>query len=466
MTAVLERPAVRRLLEQELARRELAEFCALVDPQYQTAPHIARLCRELEAIDARENDRLIVMLPPRHSKTLHTSERFPAWLLGRNPRRQVILASYAAELAWQSSRRARDLFSHPRWPFAARLRADSHAMNRWETTDGGIVLAAGVGGAITGWGADYLLIDDFVRNRQDADSELIRQNQWDWFQSTARTRLMPGGAVVACATHWHEDDLIGRILNGQGSARWRVLRLPAIAEDDDPLGRRPGAALWPAWYDDAALADIKQDIGSREWAALYQQRPSAGTGSLFKRSWMQRRGMLPTPALRVVAVDAAFKTGVGNDYSAIAVWEADGLDYGLLGLERGRWEYPDLRAQVLAVADEAAPHAVLIEDTASGQSVIQELARTTALPIVPVKVTASKEARAAAVTPLFEAGTVVLGSDIPLLGDWIEEHVAFPRGRHDDLVDTTSMALGYLRDMVALMLARQRGPTIRPMALR
>ena len=173
--AVLARAAP--LIEAELARRHLGDFCALVDPRYERARHADLVCRELEAVDRGDNDRLIVMEPPRHSKTYHTSERFPAWTLGRDPRQQVILASYAAELAWQNSRKARDLFAHPRWPFRARLKDDSQAMNRWETTAGGILLAAGVGGAMTGFGAHTLIIDDYVKNREDADSEVIREKQ-------------------------------------------------------------------------------------------------------------------------------------------------------------------------------------------------------------------------------------------------------------------------------------------------
>src|SRR5690242_17485134 len=211
-----------------------------MDPSYEQAAHTDVLCRELEAVDRGENDRLIVMLPPRHSKTHHTSVHYPAWSMGRNPRQQMILASYSADLAWENSGKTRDLLKHPLWPFDARLHEDKQSEHRWRTTDGGVLVAAGVGGPATGFGAHKLVIDDFVKNRQDADSETIRETQWGWYTSTARTRMMPSGAIIITATHWHEDDLIGRILNGQGAARWRVIRLPAIAEDDgdDLLGRR------------------------------------------------------------------------------------------------------------------------------------------------------------------------------------------------------------------------------------
>lgn len=430
----------------------LAGFCRHMDPLYEPSPHTDLLCRELDAVDRGENDRLIVMMPPRHSKTYHTSERFPAYTLGRNPREQVILASYGAELAEQNSRKARDLMRHPSWPFDTQVKADSKAVNRWHTDAGGVLLATGVGGAATGFGAHKLIIDDFLKNRQDADSETIRETQWQWYTDVARTRLMPGGAIVITATHWHEDDLIGRLLNNNGAARWRVVRLSAIAEptpdEPDPLDRPRGVALWPAWYNEDTLHEIKEDIGTRAWSALYQQRPTPDEGGMFKRHWMQRRGMCARPIMRVLSVDGAFKTGVGNDPSAIALWETDGVDYYVRDLRVGRWEYPDLRDQVLQAATLARPDAVLIEDTASGQSIIQELRRATALAIVPVKVTASKEARATAITPIFEAGKVALNADLPGLGDWIEQHAVFPNGQHDDCVDTTSMALAYLRNAV------------------
>ncbi len=430
----------------ELARRHLADFCGLMDPGYQPAAHTRLLCEHLEALERGDLDRLAVFMPPRHSKTYHVSERFPAWYLGRNPDRQVILASYGAELAEGNSRRARNLFEHPRWPFAAKLAGDSHAVNRWHTSAGGVVVAAGVGGALTGFGADLLLIDDPVKGREDADSELQRERAWQWYIEVARTRLMPGGRIGLCQTRWHEDDLAGRILNGAGAAGWTVLNLPALADDNDPLGRVLGAPLWPAWFSRDSLLALQTELGSRAWSALYQQAPTAAEGGMFKRGWMAQRYSEPPKLLGLVlAVDSAFKTGVMNDYSAIAAWGVTPTGYYLIDAWRDRVEFHDLKRIVVASAEVHKPAAVLIEDTAAGQSVIQELKRETRLPIVPIKVTAPKETRAAAVSPLFEAGKIHLPASAPWLDDWIEEHVAFPTGRHDDWVDTTSMALARLR---------------------
>lgn len=366
--------------------------------------------------------------------------------MGRDPRQQMILSSYSADLAWENSGKARDLFKHPLWPFAARLHDDKQAEHRWRTTAGGVLVAAGVGGPTTGFGAHKLVIDDFVKNRQDADSETIRETQWGWYTSTARTRLMPGGAIVVTATHWNDDDLIGRILNSPGAARWRVVSLPALADGaDDPLGRRIGEALWPEWYDEVSLADIKQDIGSREWSALYQQRPTPDEGGQFKRAWFTNRWTkLPWPDVRVLAVDAAFKTGVMNDYSALVVAGATDTAFPVLDIKQGRWEYPELKRQILEMCQEWQPHGLLIEDTASGQSVIQELQRFTRLPVIPIKVSASKEARAAAVAPTCESGRVVLPEFGPFVGDLVDQLAAFPSGQHDDMVDAFVHAIGYL----------------------
>jgi predicted phage terminase large subunit-like protein len=439
--------ALLQQFEAEWARRELVAFCERMDPRYERARHSDTLVEHLEALERGDIRRLAVFMPPRHSKTYHTSERFPAWAIGRDPRRQIILASYAAELAERNSRIARNLLTDERWPFPhARLAADSSAVNRWTTTAGGTVIAAGVGGAMTGFGAHILAIDDPVKGREEADSELMRERAWEWYTEVARTRLMPGGRIVLCQTRWHEDDLAGRILNSQGGAEWTVLDMPALSAD--------GSALWPAWFDVRALAEIRQDIGARSWSALYQQAPTPDEGGLFKRAWFQKTYTLPPDlVLRCLAVDSAFKTGIANDYSVLATWATNGHRFYPLDVWRRRVEYPDLKAEIIAKAVEVKPHAILIEDTAAGQSIIQELQRTTPLPVVAVKVTASKEARAAAASAYVQAGKVVVPAYEPWVEEWIEEHVAFPSGRHDDQVDTTSIALPWLAETVAQMVA-------------
>lgn len=437
MTATLD--AAREYLPElkaEAARRWLSSFCSLMDPAYTPARHTTAICDHLEAVERGEIDRLALFLPPRHSKTYHVSQRFPAWYLGRHPEHQVILASYGADLAESNSRVVRNLLSDVRYPFDTRVAQDSAAVNRWSTDARGTIIAAGVGGAMTGFGAHLMVIDDPVKGREEADSDAYRERAWEWYSDVARTRLMPGGKIVLCQTRWHEDDLAGRAVFANPD-RWTIVKMPALSADDEPL--------WPEWFDRAALDEIRVDIGSRAWTALYQQEPSAAEGGMFKRAWFERRfDGTPDLPLVVQAVDSAFKTGTLNDYSVIATWGTDGVDYYLLDVWRDRVEFPELRKAILTCAEQWSPNAVLIEDTAAGQSVLQDLHRGTRLPLIPWKVTASKEARAAAVSPICEALKVVLPSGATWRDAWIDEHAAFPTGLHDDMVDTTSMALARL----------------------
>lgn len=440
-----------RLAEMVDAQDSLGAFCGRMDPIYEPARHSNLLIEHLEAVERGEIRRLMVFEPPRHSKSYHASERFPAWNLGRNPRDQIILASYGAHLAERASRIVRNLMTDQRWPFAGvGVAPDSSAVDRWATTHGGVVVAAGVGGAMTGFGANKLIIDDPIKGRAEADSETYRESTWSWYTEVARTRLMPRGSIVVCQTRWHEDDLAGRILNSAGAAGWTVVDLPALARDDgDPLGRAAGEPLWPEWFDAAALEEIRVDLtnaqGSRAWQALYQQRPTADEGGQFKRAWFsQRWEKMPWPDLRVLAVDAAYKTGVMNDFSAIVVAGVTDTAYPVLDVHQGRWEYPELKRHILEKAQEWQPHAILIEDTAAGQSVIQELRRAAPAPVIPVKVTASKEARAATVAPICEGGRIVLPQFGPFVGDMVDQLAAFPTGQHDDMVDAFVHAIGYL----------------------
>ncbi|MGH3056613.1 MAG: phage terminase large subunit [Gaiellaceae bacterium] len=431
-----------------LGRRHVVDYLALVVPEYQRSRHVEVIAEHLEAVERTEILRLLIDAPPRHSKSLTVAQGFTSWYLGRNPRREVIVASYGQELSEAHSRRARGFLLGPAWPFPdVQVSAESAAVGRWATNHGGGMRATGVGGSITGHGADVLVLDDLLRGRADADSEAVREAAWRWLTEDALTRLMPGGAVVAVGTRWHEDDPLGRLLDGPGASEWVHLHLPALAEDDDVLGRDEGEALWPAWFPAEHLLDVKVELGSRAFAALYQGAPTPDTGGTFQRAWLAGRyPRLPEGVRKVQTVDASFKTGVGNDFSVVATWAADDAWFYLVDVWRAKVEYPELKRAIVSEAEEHEPEAVLIEDAAAGQSAIQELRRETRLPIVAVKPQGSKVSRAEAVSPLFEAGNVLLPEQAPAwLGPWVEEHVEFPAGKHDDQVDTTTMALDRLR---------------------
>ncbi len=440
--------ALEPIILEELARRSLAEFCQRMDPGYIAARHCLKLIEHLEALERREIEKLAVFMPPRHSKTYHTSQRFPAWYLGRNPKNQIILVSHSAELAEANSRVFRTLVGDDRWPFpGVRVSEDSSAVNRWDTNQGGKVIAAGIGSGLTGFGAHLLAIDDPIRDPAVAYSEAMRDSIWQWYQEVARTRLMPRAVQLITQTRWHESDLAGRLLDSPGGKEWTVLSLPAIAEENDPLGRVVGEVLWPEWMPADKLPSVaKGEISSRAYAAQFQQNPVPAAGELFKLAWMGRRYNPESSRFQYViqAIDSAWKTGPSNDRSCIATWGTDGVNYFLLDVWCGRVEYPDLKRQVVDQYNRHRPMAIIVEEAASGLGIVQELKTTTKLPIIGAQVRGSKEARAETITPYFEAGKVLLPAGKPWLEDWINEHLRFPAGKHDDQVDTTSLALARL----------------------
>ncbi len=422
----------------------MSAFCAAVDPMYESAPHTVALCERLDALASGEIDKLAIFMPPRCGKTYHAAERFPAYFLGQNPTAQVITTSYTIDRAVRSSRRVRSIIRERElWPWPEiDLSSDSTAVETWETRQGGILKAAGVGGSITGFGAHLLAIDDPIKDRAEADSGPNRDRQWVWYTEVARTRLMRGGRQLIMLTRWHEDDLAGRILNSPGASEWTVLSLPWFAEEGDALGRAVGE---PLWANGPSVPSVeKGEISSRAWAALYQQRPTLEVGNLFQREWFQYRAEMPASFRAVVqTIDSAWKTGVANDYSVIATWGFDGLRYHVIDVWREKVEYPDLERIALQAYEWYRPGVVIIEDAASGTALIQAFKRTS-IPVIAVPALGSKVSRAESVTPLFESGKVVLPPSAPWIDDFIEEHITFPHGKHDDQVDTTTMALSRL----------------------
>jgi predicted phage terminase large subunit-like protein len=388
----------------------------------------------------------MVFMPPRSGKSLMCSHYFPAWYLMTRPEHRVVIASYGADYAASWGAKVRDtIMEFGPALFGVSLRSDSLAADHFNLAKhrGGLD-TAGVGTSLTGKGADLMIMDDLVRNWEDAQSPIVRQKTWDWYTSTAYTRLSPNGRIVFITTRWHYDDVAGRLLKQmeQGGERWEVLSLPAIAEEHDAMGRLPGEPLWPEQWPLERLQQIKTTLGTQQWISLYQQRPSPESGLTFKREWFTTRYRdLPQLTHTVMAIDSAFKTGVANDYSAIATWGTNGVNYYGINVWRDRVEYPDLKRAIIDQFNRFRPNAILIEDAASGQSVIQDLRRTTSLPIVPVKPKGSKQSRADTVSPLFEAGKVYLPESATWLDDFIDEHITFPNADHDDMVDTTAHAL-------------------------
>lgn len=446
----------RPVLDAIAAPASLASYVRHTFPgAYDMAPHHERLIDALERVERGECKRLIVCMPPRRGKSELVSVRFPAWFLGRNPDASFMACSHTAALAYDFSRKVRRQFTDPAWPFGGvTIARDEGAVQHWGISGRrGAFIAAGVGGAITGKGADILSIDDPIKSRDEAMSSRYRDRAWDWYQFDAMTRLAPGGRVIVTMTRWHEDDLVGRVLDAQkaGGEPWEVLTFKEMAEegDADPLGRAPGEVLWPARYPESTTRAVRTTQPA-VWESLFQQRPGAEGGSLFLREWMTGRydaRVLPEFQIAVITVDSAFSTDVAADNSAIAVWGATRTHFHLIDVVCARLAYPDLLQSIRDVYAKWAHLSpwLYIEDKASGQSALQSLKRGTVLPALPFKVgTASKTSRAQDVTPYFAAGRVLLPESAPWLSAWIEEHVRFPGGAHDDRVDTTTMALKIL----------------------
>ena len=278
------------------ARDELSAYCVALHPPFELTRHHRFLVNKLESIVRGEIDRLMLFLPPRHGKSLFASTLFPAWYLGRHPERSIITASYGAELAGDFGRRVRTFVSSDlhRAIFPSSCIADDNAaVHRFGLSRGGNYYAVGVGGPITGRGADLLLIDDPLKGSEDAYSVTARRSLQTWFESVAYTRLQPGAAIVLIQTRWHQDDLAGWLLKEHAADNWTVVSLPAIAEPGDALGRPEGEPLWPSKFPTEALARIREAIGSSAWSALYQQRPVAAEGAISARN-----GCGPLPGSR------------------------------------------------------------------------------------------------------------------------------------------------------------------------
>lgn len=413
-----------------------------MDPEYDpNLPHAKIICEHLDALYRREIENLAIFMPPQHGKSYHFSQRFPAYVLGASGGKvRVATTSYTIDIARKNSRSARSVVDDPRYPFDIQMATDARAVDEWETTAGGGVKAAGVGGSLTGFGAHLIIVDDPFKGMAEANSLHMRDEVWEWWQTTVSTRQRAGAQKLLAQTRWHQDDLAGRIQNTKGAKHWTWLRLCSYAEEDDPLGRKPGEVLWPGGPVPLSVED--GEISARGFAALYQQRPIPAEGIIFKAGWFENKYYnLPEATNTVVAVDGAWKTGIASDRSALAYWGSNGKQHWPIDVVAERWEYPDLRRNLIDFCGKCNPRKVIIEDAASGTALIAELRRDTSLPVIGVKPIASKVARVEAITPQFESGRVLVPHEASWYGDWLAEHLDFPGGTHDDRVDTTAMAL-------------------------
>jgi predicted phage terminase large subunit-like protein len=410
----------------------------------------------------------IITMPPQEGKSTRVAKDFVLWALEQNPDLRVVTASYGQSLANRNGRAIRNaITTHPELGLA--VSPDAGAVHEWTLAghDGG-VLSVGIGAGVTGRPADLLIIDDPIKDRKEADSPTYRQNVWDWWTDSASTRLAPGAPVIVILTRWHQDDLAGRLLAAEDGANWKLLNIPAQADHDvekgetDPLGRTVGEYMDSARTNARGVPRtekqweaIKVRVGTRTWNALYQGRPTAAEGGYFKRDWWKS---YDTPLWferedgsrivthfddLIISWDMAFKDLDSSDFVAAGVWMRRGADAYLLDRVNARLDFVGTLAAFRQLSARW-PQALmkLVEDKANGPAVIASLGRT--VPgIVPEEPHGGKIARAAAVSPLVEAGNVWLPSPelAPWVKDYIDQHAAFPTGTHDDEVDQTSQAL-------------------------
>ena len=453
----------------ELARRAMSHKHLLSFIQRHNENYLAGwvhkdICRRLEKFSQdvvdQKSPRLMLFMPPRHGKSEIASRCFPAWHLGHAPNHEVIACSYSGSLAMGFSRKVRSMIRDPLYNKVfsnCQLDPESQSAEAWLTTAGGGYTAAGVGGPITGKGAHILVIDDPVKNREEAESETTRQSIKDWYTSTAYTRLAPGGGVLVILTRWHDDDLAGWLLGEQetGGDTWEVIKYPAVAEEDESY-REKGAALHPDRYPLPALTRIRNAIGSRDWSALYQQNPVADEGAYFQRSMIRYFNPHEVDRDRMT-IYAAWDLAIGkkerNDWSVGVVAGVDQDDQMfILHVERGRWDGGELVEKILDTYAAWQPSITGIErghiEMALGPF-LEKRIRERGLYEMYIKDLKTgrrdKEARARAIQGRMQQGMVFFpkGTDF---GDLlVNELLRFPNGKHDDQVD----ALAWLGQMMS-----------------
>lgn len=460
---------------EELAYSRFTAYIGTQFAGYRFSRHNLMMAAALEKVESGEITRLVLNLPPRHGKSLMTGEFFPAWWLGRNPDNHVIYATYSYERASDVGRKVRNQMImpvHKRIFKGCSVAKDAAGQNRMMTDQGGYYFAVGTGGVVVGRGAHLFIIDDPIKGREEADSDRFREKLIDWYKGVAYTRLMPKNAIIIIQTRWHFDDITGHVLEEMKHENWVVLNLPAVCEEeDDPLRRNIGEALWPTDYPRERLDVIKKTVGTREWNAQYQQQPLPSEGGMVNIEWLKRYDAKEVaiinstiasgsrPSVKkiveqygikriIISWDTAFKETQLSDPSAATIWGANAnRQFYLLGMVNTRMQYPLLKKTAIELWEKYSkwgmgPVPVLIEDKASGQSLIQDLKNETAIPIIAIAADANKQIRMQHASPLMEAGMVYIPEEsMGWVVDYETQLARFPLWKNDDLVDSTSQFL-------------------------
>ncbi len=448
---LLERAA--EIKQAEASQQDFMEYTKTVWPEFINGRHHKIMAEKFNRIASGDLKRLIVNMPPRHTKSEFGSYLLPSWLMGKNPRLKIMQTTHTAELAFRFGRKVRNLMNSAEYTSlfpGVELRADSQAAGRWETSKGGEYFAAGVGGAVTGRGADLLIIDD-PHSEQDALSPTALEHAYEWYTSGPRQRLQPGGAIVIIMTRWADNDLTGKLIKQQGrdilADKWEVVEFPALMpESEEPL--------WPEFWKKEDLLSVKGSLSVGKWEAQWQQNPTGDMAAILKREWwnMWEKDDIPPLEYVMQSYDTAYSKKETSDFSAITTWgvfypkEGGPPNIILCDAKRGRWDFPDLRRRALEEYKYWEPECVLIEAKASGMPLTQEL-RNMGIPVMNYTPSRGngKFTRVNSIAPLFESG-LVWSPDTRWAEEVIEECAAFPAGEHDDYVDTVTQALRRFRE--------------------
>ena len=433
--------------KREIAQGDFLKFVKEVWPDFIEGKHHKIYAEKLNRIANGELKRLIVNMPPRHTKSEFASNLFPAFYMGRHPKAKLIQTTHTGELAIRFGRKAKNMIESSEYEKVfpeVTLAADSKAAGRWESNHGGEYFAAGVGGAITGRGADLLIIDD-PHSEQDALSPTVLDSHYEWYTSGPRQRLQPGGSIVLVMTRWSTKDLTGRLLEAQAkdpaADQWEVVEFPAI------INEKP---MWGGFWSMDGLQSVKASIPLTKWQAQWMQAPTSEEGAIIKRDWWRDWEDKDPPKCEFIiqSYDTAFLKKESADYSAITTWgvfrpsEDDPPNLILVDAVKARYEFPELRRVALEQYGYWNPETVIIESKASGLPLTYEL-RKMGIPVInftPSKGN-DKHTRVNAVSPMFESGLIWAPKEMEFAQEVIEECAAFPYGDHDDLVDSMTQAL-------------------------
>lgn len=463
-------PALLEAIQKEQARRSMARFALYTDPRYKMNWHHRLICDRLDQWIRHKIKRLMIFMPPRHGKSELVSRKLPAYIFGINPDASIIGTSYSADLATAMNRDVQRIIDseiyNSLFPETTlngsniRTVAGSALRNsdKFEIVGHrGMYRSAGVDGGITGMGGDYIIIDDPIKNRQDANSQTMRQHVWDWYTSTLYTRLEKNACILITLTRWHEDDLAGRLLEAMKdnprADQWEVLSLPATYEADGaaPYDERTeeGQALWPWKYNEQDLATIKSTLGSIEWGALYQQHPAPVEGSIFKREWLTNfYKEAPRCSMIIQSWDEPFTKSEGSAKCAGIVMGRKGADIYIFDLVNDKMEFTESVAAIRTLSAKwPQARAKVIENKANGPAIVSHLKKE--IPgLVEFNPVGSKEERAISVTPYLEAGNLHLPDPAghPWVHDFIEDLITFPNGTYKDTADAFVQGILYLMD--------------------